>query len=277
MFLLFKNTKILIFILSITTKSLVKDPHSKLVDKYSLTLPHVEANGREENFLITNEHLTKTRSRKDYTQMNYRAPNSFATIISKNPFTLKDFEISFDFTLNNITKSGKDAGFGFWISDHFIGEQRFYGRSPSFNGIGVVIDIENTPFIRFIDNSNLKRSGVPIKFVSEDLYRVVIEKRAGLVSAKFMHNGKEHILFSGKVHIPREAFIGITSFSGTGYSTMLVEKIITYSYPHSSSKVYVKGERSGRSLYIVILGGICIVSLAYYLYQKKPKEFSLKK
>ena len=254
-----------------------REPQTRFLDAFSLIPPHVGANGREDFFNFYNEYTNKTRSRKDNTQLGYKATESCAAVVAKNKFKPKEYEITFDFGLSNLAKGGKGAGFGFWISDEIINEPKFYGRNSNFHGFGVVIDIENTPFIKFVDNTNMKRTGIPIKYVPEDTYKLIISKESGILTAKFVHNVKEHVLHTGAVKVPREAYFGVTSYSGSSTSTLILERVLTNSFASSGKRTAVKGERGGTSIYIVILGVSAIIGLAYYLYQKKPKEFVLKR
>ncbi|ELA41585.1 uncharacterized protein VICG_01333 [Vittaforma corneae ATCC 50505] len=255
----------------------LQQPQAKFIDMFSLIPPHVGANGREDFFDFFNEYVNKTRSRRDCTQLGYKAADSFAAIVSKNKFMPREYEITFDFSISNVSKGGKGAGFGFWISDQVINEPRFYGRNQNFSGFGAVIDIENSPYIKFVDSANTRKSGIPIKYSAEDSYKLVFTRRAGTLTIKFLHNAKEHILYTGAAKVPRESYLAVTSYSGASTCTLVLERIITNSFPSSGKKMPAKGERGGRSVYIVILGVAAILSLAYYLYQKKPKEFDLRK
>lgn len=251
--------------------------HTRFNEKFSLIQPHVGANGRVDFFNFMNEYSNKTRSRKDCTQLGYRASESFGAIVSKNFFTLKDYEISFEFGLNITGKAGKGAGFGFWITDEIKNVPENFGRNAGFRGFGVVIDIENNPQIRFVDAANLYRTGVQIKYIPEETYRLIIQRKSGTVTAKFVQNGKETLLYTGNVKVPREAYLGITSYSGKSSSTLLLEKMLTNVIPTSSEGAHVRKDRGGRSIYIIILGIGAICGLVYYLLKKKPKELIFKK
>lgn len=270
-------TKGMLLIGMASAREPTQEPQAKFIDTFSLIPPHVGANGREDFFDFFNEYVNKTRSRRDCTQLGYKATDSYAAIVSKNKFVPREYEIVFDFGINNASKGGRGAGFGFWLSDQIVNEPRFYGRNQNFNGLGVVIDIESSPYIKFVDSANVRRSGVPIKYSAEDSYKLIFTRRAGTLTVKFLQNAKEHILYTGAAKIPRESYLGVTSYSGASTCTLTLERIITNSFPYSGKRVPAKGERSGRSMYIVALGVAAILGLAYYLYQKKPKEFELKR
>ncbi|KAM0680094.1 hypothetical protein GINT2_001787 [Glugoides intestinalis] len=253
------------------------DPKITFLAEFSLLPPHVGANGRVDFFNFENEYLVKTRSRRDYTQLGYMAPGSYAAVRSKKELRANDFQIIFDFSFNEISPGGKNSGFGFWIGDAFVNDALFYGIKPNFTGVGAVIDIEASPSIRFIDNVRTPRKiGIPIRSLNNNVYRVTFSKKANTLTVSFMIDEKEHILHSGNVKLPKSVFFGVTVFSGTSTSTINIERIITNMYRQGSKKKYVKGERKGRSKYIVVLGVSTILGLAYYLYQKDPKDFKLK-
>lgn len=248
------------------------------VDELSLVPPHVTPNGKENSFDFKGEYLIKTRSRNDFTQLGYVSKNSNGMVVSKSPLKYKDFEVVFDFSLNQISKGGPGAGFGFWLTDNITPAKDFYGRNRNFNGVGVVIDIEGAPSIRYVDTTTTKKNAVPIRNPNNDeLYSIVMSRREGIFSAKFIANGKEHVLFTGAVKLLKNPFIGITSYSGASTTTLHVERIVTRFSKSGGKKVYKKGERKGRGTLIILLGGVCIGGLVYYLYQKKPKEFEIKR
>lgn len=266
----------LLLLIRLLAAKTVREPHTRFLERFSLIPPHVGANGKEDFFDFLNEYSNKTRSRKDGTQLGYKAPESHAAIISKNKFALKDFEVTFDFILSLEGRAGKGAGFGFWIATDIKNEPRFYGRNQGFVGFGVVVDIEGTPFVKFVDSSGAKRSVISFKYVPEDMYKVSLVRQGGILTAKFIQNGKEHLLYTGNLHLPRDAHLGITSYSGSSASTMFLERIITTALS-PTKRVKAKGERGGRSVYIIILGAGAILGLVYYLFRKKPKEFIFKK
>lgn len=248
---------------------------TRFLDKFSLVPPHVGANGKEEFFEFLNEYVNKTRSRRDHTQLGYRATNSYGAIVSKNPFSLKEYEVSFDFSIGGLERGGGNgAGFGFWISDTITNVPEFYGRNHHFNGFGVAIDIESgTPVTKFIDTRNLKKGGVSLSNSPNTFYRVIFHKAAGTLTVKIIQNGKENILYTGPMHTSRDSRLSITSYSGTSRGYLILERVITNILPPTIKKETGKG---GRSIYIIILGGGAIIYLVYYLYQKRPKEFTLK-
>lgn len=248
------------------------------VDELSLIPPHVTPNGKENSFDFKGEYLIKTRSRNDFTQLGYVSRNSNGMIVSKSPLKYRDFEVIFDFSLNNISKGGHGAGFGFWLTDSIVPTKDFYGRNRGFNGVGVIIDIEGTPSVRYIDTITTKKSAVPIRSPNNDeLYSIVMSRKEGIFTAKFIANGKENVLFTGAVKLLKNPFIGITSYSGTSTSTLNLERIVTRFSKSSGKKIYKKGERNGRGKLIIFLGAVCIGGLVYYLYHKQPKEFEMKR
>lgn len=265
-------TQLLVFVLA----NEETEPKTTFLPEFSLLPPHVGANGRVDFFNFENEYLVKTRSRRDLTQLGYRAPGSIAAVYSKKQLRAKDFQITFDFSFNEISPSGKNAGFGFWIGDAIVNEPLFYGIKPSFNGVGAVIDIEASPFIRFVDNVRTRRSGVPIRNITDNIHRITFSMKANVLTVSFMIDEKEHVLYSGSVKLPKAVFFGVTAFSGTSASTINIERIITNVYRTGSKRKYLKGERNGRSKYIVVIGVCTILGLAYYLYKKNPKDFALK-
>lgn len=251
--------------------------HSRFNERFSLIPPHVSANGREEFFNFLNEYSNKTRSRRDHTQLGYEAPDSFAAIVSKSVFTPREYEVVFEFSMHLAGKGGRGAGFGFWLTTDIQNEAGNYGRNPAYHGAGVVIDLEGGPQIRFVDGTSTKRSAAPIKHLPEDTYKVILQRKAKTFTAKFVQNGKESVLYSGSVKMPRDVYLGVTSYSGKSSSTLRIERIITNMWAFGSRDREMKKDRGGRSVYIVLIGVFAILGLVYYLLRKKPKELIFKK
>lgn len=248
---------------------------TKFLDEFSLIPPHVGANGREDFFDFDNQYVVKTRSRSDFTQLGYSSKGSYGIVKSKKMLKAKNFDILIEFSLRNVSKAGKNAGFGFWLSDTVSNKPTFYGKDPKFNGVGVVIDIEGSPYIRFVDGFGARYSRVPLKSNTEDL-SLRFEKKKDNLQVKFINSDKEHILYNGPSRIPRGVFLSITSFSGNSESTLQIDRILTSRIIMVDKPVYVKGEQRKMSKVVLLVGSACIIGLAYYLYQKSPKEMALK-
>lgn len=248
---------------------------TKFLDEFSLIPPHVGANGREDFFDFDNQYAVKTRSRSDFTQLGYNSKNSYGMLRSKKMMKEKNFDMLIEFSLRNVSKGGRNTGFGFWLTDTVSNGPTFYGRDPSFNGVGVVIDIESSPHIRFVDSFGTRYLRVPLKSAFEDL-SLRFERKNGILQVKFNNSDKEHILYNGTSKIPRGFFLSITSFSGNSESTLQVDRILTSSIIIVNKPVYIKGEKRKMSKLVLIIGSACIIGLAYYLYQKSPKEMALK-
>jgi hypothetical protein len=250
---------------------------SKFLQNLSLIPPHVGANGREDFFDFENHFLVKTKTRRDYTQLGYKEPNTYGIVKTKESFKFKDIDISFEFTLHDLKKAGKNAGFGFWLTEAARSNPDFYGASKSFSGCGVVIDIEGSPTVRFVDAANIFRKGVPLATTENENLKIEFSSRGNKFSAKLFASDRESLLYEGPVLMPAKVFLSATSFSGNSTATMRIERIFSQAFIPASKKINIRGERKGRKGIIYVLGACSIIGLAYYLYQKEQKSFDLKK
>ena len=250
---------------------------TKFLDNLSLIPPHVGANGRGEDFEFDNHYLTKIKTRKDHTQLGYRAPESFGIVKTKENFKFKDMETSIEFTLQDLSKGGKQAGFGFWLVEKPDNQPEFYGGNRSFKGCGVILDIEGTPFFKFIDNTNVNRKGFSLSSLAKnENLKIQISNHNKRFTVKVFVSDKEHLLYEGPVPMPEKVFICATSFSGTSKCTMKLERIFSQSFLPGPKKGVARGERQGKRGIIYLIGVCSIAGLAYYLYSKERKEFVLK-
>jgi len=251
--------------------------HARFNEKFSLIPPHVSANGKEEFFNFLNEYSNKTRSRRDHTQLGYEAPDSFAAIVSKNAFTPREYEVAFEFGMSLAGKGSIGSGFGFWLTTDIQNEPANYGRGHGFQGVGVVIDLENGPQAKFVEGGSHRKGGVTFKHSPEDSYKVILQRKAKVLTAKFVQNGKETVLYSGSPKMPRDVYLGMTSYSGKTSSTLRIERVITNTSNISSKDEQVVKDKGGRGIYIILIGIVATLGLVYYLLQKKPKELIFKK
>lgn len=252
------------------------EKRTKFVDSLSLIPPHVGANGREDYFDFDNHFLVKTKTRRDHTQIGYKSQNSYGIVKTKESFKFKDIETSIEFTLHDISKGGKNSGFGFWLVANPENQPEYYGGNRNFKGCGVILDIEGTPYIKFIDNSNSTRKSISLPSPENENLKIQFSNHNKKFTIKLFISDKENLLYEGPITLPEKVFIAITSFSGSSKSTLRLERIFSQSFLQGPKKALSKGERKGKSKFIYLLGALAIVGLAYYLYNKEKKDFLLK-
>lgn len=272
-------TSLHMFLLHLATLLAKQHAHSgqtRFLENLSLIPPHVGSNGREDYFEFENHFFVKTKTRRDFTQLGYKEPNTFGMVKTKENFKFKDMDVSFEFGLQDLQKGGKHAGFGFWLTEKADNKAEFYGGSNQFNGCGVVIDIQGTPYAKFVDSSNNFHKGVPIPVSDNEIFRIVFSNRAKKFNVKLFISDKEHLLYEGPVAMPEKVFLSATSFSGLSKSTLRLERIFSQSFSAPIKKLSVRGERKGRNGFIYLIGVCSIVGLGYYLFHKEQKEFIMK-
>ena len=252
------------------------EKRTKLVDSLSLIPPHFGANGREDFFDFDNHFLIKTKTRRDHTQLGYRAQNSFGIVKTKESFKFKDIETNIEFTLHDVSKGGKNSGFGFWLIENPENSLDYYGVNRNFKGCGVIIDIEGTPYAKFVDNSNSTRKTISLRAPENENFKIQFSNQNKKFIVKLFISDKENILYEGPVTLPEKVNIAITSFSGSSQSTLRLERIFSQSFLPGPKKKTVRGERKGKNGFIYFIGACSIIGLAYYLYSKERKEFILK-
>jgi len=264
---------LLIYILAILADATTE---TRMYEAGSLLPPFVALNGVSESFLFEGQYLLKTRSRSDVVQLGYNSRNSTGLLKTKEPIKVKDFSFSIDFSLNFVSQGGKNAGFGFWLIQNPQNIKGFYGNSPNFKGIGVVIDIEGgTPYIRFIDSSASKHQSKALRSEAKAL-NLKFERKDKKILVKFEEYDKEHVLFSGEVKIPKELYFAVTSFSGKSEAFISINRIVANKILTMNKKIYVKGGKRKLSSVVLVLGSVTILGLVYYLYSKAPKEMAYK-
>jgi len=240
--------------------------------KFSLMRPYVEDNGKSFNYKYSGDYLVTMRTKNDSVQLGFQAPNSVGFLQSKEELKKKNARFEFEFTMS--AKEGEPS-YGFWLSSE-LSEGSFYGRNADFKGIGVIVDLKDSPKVFLTDPSGKIRSPVYPTFQSGLRNKIVIEclKESILVKLITGHT-KEMVVGEEKRGLDVPYYIGISCSTGKSSSPLEVKNIYCYSLTKIREK-YVKGERPGRNWLTLSIGLACIAGLAYYLYQKQIKDEALK-
>lgn len=246
----------------------------RYVEEFSMISPHVASNGRAPHLEFLNDFLIKTKSKNNYTQLGYKHENSFGMIKFIKSLNFRDFNLEIDFSVSDIEKGGRGAGFGFWIDPNPINAAKSYGKGSFIDGFGVVLDIDKEPTLKFLDNVGPKGSSVQYK--NDNYQSILIEKRKTKITVKLMRLGKPIIIYDGSVKVPADSYFYITSFSGKAKTTLEINRIVFNKVNAINNTVYVQGEKRKYHFPILIFGGVCIGGLVYYLNYKKEKSFHMK-
>ncbi|KAI5168299.1 hypothetical protein PAEPH01_0012 [Pancytospora epiphaga] len=248
-------------------------PETRFLERLSLLHPHVAENGRHPFYSFEGNYINFVRTLKDYTQLGYSVPNSIGLIKGKEQIKTRSFRVVVEF---QITPTSGGGGYGFWISDDIF-SGKYYGRNPSYSGIGVIIDTSKKPFVKVVSGDDSIKSNSVYPAFGNGMNTLVIESHGKRLIITMVVGNREYTIYSGASPVQTNHIFGISTSTGDAGIPLILNSI--HGYALATAKIpYVKGEtRKSRGL-VVILGAACVAGLIYYLYQKqnKDKEFSLK-
>lgn len=262
----------LIFILGMLAKNVKDDAdEAQFMDRLSLMHPHVSVNGRNPFYLLDGDFVSFAGTRSDHTQICYSSPNSTGIVQMREPIKTRAFKFEITFELNPVSGG---SGFGFWLSERLV-KGNFYGRSPDFKGVGVVIDTKGRPFVQFTAPSSGAAEKAFYPNFSNNRILLTMENHGKRLNIKFKAGKDEFVLFNGVANVDPGYVFGISGSTGGASSALIFHSVAGYSIT-TIKGAYIKGETKKSSKLITLFGLFCIVGLIYYLYRKQNKDMSLK-
>lgn len=241
------------------------------ISELSLSRSHVGENGRNPHFVYSGAHAIITQSRDDHSQLGYLSSLSRGTVQTRDSLRHSHFKIEVDFSFSK--NNGKGTA-GFWISDE-LSTGTFYGRNKDYKGIGVLITEDGQLNASFVDSINNKPTK-PIRVgKGNQLAKISIIKKGKSISAYIKVDGKEHLIYSGRVGMGKGMKFGISADSGTEGSPLSIYSISFFSFA-GPKKLFLKGEGKKSNFFVCLAAVAGIIWLVYYLYTKQIKLFNQK-
>ncbi|KAI4291194.1 hypothetical protein PAPHI01_0468 [Pancytospora philotis] len=243
----------------------------QFVERLSMLHPHVAENGRNPFYYLRGDYVVYVQPNANYTQLGYALKNSAGCIVSRAPLQTKSFALEVDF---EVSPASRGRGFGFWLADA-VEQGEYYGIDKNYSGVGVVIDMQGRPFVRFVDSKNKAKSATVYPNFAAGRCRLTLENCGKQLTISLSVGNTKYTIYNGASRVAKTSVFGITAHTGDSAAPLKFYGIIGYSIARIQN-AYVKGETTKNHGVVLLVGACCIAGLIYYVRQKKVKTLDLK-
>jgi lectin, mannose-binding 2 len=249
----------------------------------SLLGPFVDENGRSPVWKGFGDYMIKNYSAENFVQLGYQASSTSAAFMSEKPIGSERFAVDFDMRILKLDGSHKGDGMALWIADdEEFKEGECYGRSTSFNGILVALDLSGKPFIGVKGGSIAlgklrgKERFDKVYYTDEilsDIFKIrIYQDHTGVGVDLIDLSSKTHTIYTSKARPVKKSYrVGISASNSRDPLQYKLYAIGMFRLDEGSAPVFApKSEHGGRYVWYIFV--LALAATGYYLYALQSKR-----
>ncbi|ORD99614.1 hypothetical protein A0H76_542 [Hepatospora eriocheir] len=237
----------------------------------------IQENGVLKNYELGGEYVAVTGIRPSFIQLGYQSPNSKGFITLKEPIRRKKFRFYIDFLSPKEDKGGVHE----IIFGSKLNEELFTSENNNPIGFKLLLN-DNKKTIQYVDSKGNKGQKILLKDVQfVDIYRIIVSYEYPNTKISYLSFYDSKIsnttvdIYQGTFELLPDSYLSVIGSSGSGGNPLKLYNIVGYPVEVVKKKYVPLANEKKNDYLLMIIGGISIVLVLYYLYRMKNKEKKL--